>query len=86
MLKEKWMPIIVEHTMKYKKSLKVFKKFTVSMTLESWDEKYFYMTHEFKRNGIIIAEGTSKAAIRNRNGIITPEFVIQKLKEKRGIA
>ena len=75
MLKEKWRPVIIEYTMKYRKSLKVFKKFTVSMTLEYWDEKYFYMTHEFKKNGIIIAEGTSKAAIRNHNGVVVPEAV-----------
>jgi len=83
MFKEKWMPIIAEHTMTYKKPLSVFSKFTVSMHLESSDEKYFYMTHEFKRGDKLIAHGTSKAVIKGREGIVPPDIVIEKVTNYR---
>ncbi len=51
MLKEKWIPDISEHTMKYKKALKVFKKYTIQMEVTGWDEKSFKMLHTFICSG-----------------------------------
>lgn len=76
MMKRGWMPIIAEHTMSYKKPLGVFKKFTSTMELTHWDEKYFYMTHCFSIAEKIIAEGASKGVIRGKEGVIAPQDVI----------
>jgi acyl-CoA thioesterase FadM len=79
MVKNGWAPIISEHTMNYKKSLKLFQRYQVSMELKEWDQKYFYMTHLFKCNDRIIAEGTSVGVIRGKQGVVSPQDVIEAL-------
>ena len=76
MLKKKWMPIIADHTMTYKKPLKVLERFQVSLAVTHWDDKFFYMTHTFTAGGRVVAEGTSKGVIRAREGVVKPEDVI----------
>lgn len=81
MLKEKWMPIITEHTMTYKKALKLFQQYEVSMQVSAWDERSFFMKHTFTIGDRIIAEGTSVGVIRGRNGVIEPKKVLAKVKQ-----
>ena len=84
MRKHRWIPIIAEHTMIYRKSLKLFSPFRVSMELTHWDDKFFYMTHLFAQGDRLIAEGTSKGVVRARDGVIPPEHVIEAVKRVRG--
>jgi len=77
MLKRKWIPVIAEHTMSYKKPLGVFDSFDVELAVNHWDEKYFYMTHTFIKDGRIVAEGTSKGCIYARGkGVVRPADAI----------
>lgn len=76
MLKKKWMPMIADHTMTYKKPLKMLERFHVSLAVTHWDEKFFYMTHTFISGDRVVAEGTSKAVIRSREGVVKPAEVI----------
>jgi YbgC/YbaW family acyl-CoA thioester hydrolase len=84
MRKHKWMPLVAEHTMEYRKSLKLFESFKVSMELTHWDEKFFYMTHLFMQGEKLIAQGTSKGVIRSQTGVVEPELVIAAVKKLRG--
>lgn len=78
MLKQHWMPIITEHTMKYKKALKLFQKYTVTMAVTGWDERSFDMAHTFHVGDRVVAEGTSKGVIYSKkDGIIPPEQVME---------
>jgi acyl-CoA thioesterase FadM len=86
MAKRGWMPIIADHTMTYKKPLKVMEKFDVSLMLTHWDEKFFYMTHVFKSGDRVIAEGTSKGVIRSREGVVMPADVIAAVEASRTAA
>ena len=83
MMKNNWIPVISEHTMKYKKPLKTFQKYTLKMEISDWDEKYFYMLHTFIVGDRVVAEGTSKGCILAKEGVITPENVMEKVKEQR---
>lgn len=76
MLKKKWMPMIADHTMTYKKPLKMLERFHVSLAVTHWDEKFFYMTHTFTSGDRVVAEGTSKGVIRSREGVVNPADVI----------
>ncbi len=83
MMKKKWIPVISEHTMKYKKPLSLFEKYTVSMEIIGWDEKYFHMTHTFIVGDRVVAEGTSSGAILSKkDGVISPDQVIQAAKNR----
>lgn len=85
MIKKGWMPVVVEHTMQYRKSLGVFAKFKLSTEVSHWDEKFFFMTHRFTLNEKIIAEGTSKGAVRGKTGVIAPQEVIAAVLADRGM-
>lgn len=83
MIKKGWIPIVAEHTMTYRKPLKVFQRFELRGSLTHWDEKFFYMIHTFTRDGFTIAEGTSKGTIRARSGVVPPAEVIEAVKSSR---
>lgn len=83
MIRRKWNPIIADHTMTYKKPLGCFTRFDVIMTLESWDEKYFYMKHLFRRDDVVIAEGTSRGVVLSKSGVIPPADVLAAVNEDR---
>ena len=85
MVRRKWMPIIAEHTMTYKKPLKLFERFEVSLVVTHWDEKYFYMTHTFRAGDRVVAIGTSKGVIKSRQGVVDPLNVMQAVEKSRGI-
>jgi acyl-CoA thioesterase FadM len=84
MLKNKWMPMVADHTMTYKKPLALLERFQVTMSVTHWDEKFFYMTHAFTAGGRLVAEGTSKAVVRARDGVVKPDDVLTALKKSRG--
>jgi acyl-CoA thioesterase FadM len=79
MQKEGWMPVIAEHTMKYKRSLKPFQKYEVTMEIIGWDEKYFHMIHTFFVGDKVVAEGTSIGCVISKGGTISPEYVMAKV-------
>ncbi len=81
MRKRGWFPVIAEHTMSYKKSLHLFERYIAEMELTHHDEKYFYMTHTFRTKDRIAASGTSRGAIRSREGVIPPEQVLAAITE-----
>jgi acyl-CoA thioesterase FadM len=84
MFKRGWMPMVAEHTMTYKRPLKLFERFEVKLELTSWDEKFFYMTHTFTSGDRIVAQGTSKAVLRSRDGVLAPADVIAVLEAQQG--
>ncbi len=86
MVKEKWAPIITEHTMSYKRSLNLFSRFDLVMQLTHWDERSFYMSHQFIVGDRIVAHGTAVGVIRSRDGVVPPEEVLARVREERGLA
>lgn len=85
MVKEKWAPIITEHTMSYKRSLNLFQKFDLVMQLTHWDERCFYMSHQFIVGDRIVAHGSSTGVIRSRDGVVPPETVLARVRTERGL-
>jgi len=85
MIKKKWMPIIAEHTMTYRRPLKVFQKFDLEMDISHWDDKFFHCRHRFIVEGKVVAEGTSKGLFKGKEGIITPKQVFTTLAGIRDI-
>ncbi|GAA6136047.1 thioesterase family protein [Oceaniserpentilla sp. 4NH20-0058] len=79
MIKNKWNPIIAEHSMEYIRPLNLFDKVEVSMKITHWDEKFFYCTHEFHKDEKLIAKGTSRALVISKQGSLSPEFILQEV-------
>ena len=81
MLKRRWSPIVSQHTMDYKKALRPFQRYRVSMTITHWDERYFYATHTFSIGERIVAQGTSQALILGQESVVAPEVVVESLRQ-----
>ena len=79
MLKNKWSPIISEHTMTYLRPIKVFSKVDIHMNISHFDEKYFYCTHQFYLADKLMAQGTSKALVISQGGSLTPQFTMDQV-------
>ena len=79
MLKENWMPVIAEHTMKYKKALTLFQKYRVEMEVTGWNEKSFHMLHTFIVEDRVVAQGTSQGVIVSKTGVVAPVDVMDKV-------
>ncbi len=84
MIVEKWMPVISEHTMKYKKALTLFQKYEIKMEITGWDERSFQMVHTFIVGDRVVAEGTSLGVIVSKSGVIPPVDVMEKVVERLG--
>lgn len=76
MFKHGWIPLIAHHTMTYKKPLKLFALYDVSMNIVKWDDKYFHCKHTFMQGDKLIAEGESLGVLRAQNGVLAPADVI----------
>lgn len=81
MKQKKWVPLISYHDMNFKASLKLFQRFTLDMEIRDYDEKYFYSDHVFRVGNKIIAKGRSESVIRGREGVISPQQVVEAVKE-----
>ena len=82
MLREKWMPVIAEHTMTYKKPLKLLQKYEVRLEITGWDERAFDMLHTFLVGNRIVAQGTSRGVIVGKNGVVAPADVMDRVNER----
>ncbi|WP_375749163.1 acyl-CoA thioesterase [Vibrio sp. HN007] len=82
MYQRKWIPVISEHTMKYKKPLNMFQKYRVTMEITDWNEKYFNMIHTFYVGDRIVAEGTSIGCVLSKQGVIPPEQVMDTVNKR----
>jgi acyl-CoA thioesterase FadM len=82
MIHESWMPVISEHTMKYKKPLKLFQKYEIKMEVKGWDDRSFLMLHTFFVGNRVVAEGTSVGVILSKSGVVSPIKVMKKISER----
>ncbi len=72
MFKRGWMPLIAEHTMTYKKPLRLFDRYQVRLEVTHSDEKYMYMQHTFTQGERIVATGTSKGCVFAKGEGVVP--------------
>lgn len=81
-------PVVVSESIRFKKSLELFQKFTLVSTIESWDEKDFYISQRFivnKKLGTtlsseLVAEGFIKGRFkqRGRQGSVPTSEIFEK--------
>ena len=81
MIKNKWSPIVAEHTMTYLRPIKVFEKIDIHMEITHLDEKYVHCSHHFYKGENLMAQGTSKALIISKTGSLSPQYTLDKVVE-----
>jgi acyl-CoA thioesterase FadM len=81
---QRWMPLIAEQDVRYKKPLKMFQKFVVSLEITHWDQRYFYMVHRITSGGVVYVEARTKNVVLSKAGVLKPDDVWDSLSALRG--
>lgn len=70
--KQGYYPVVSSEGIRFRKSLKVFESFDLVTRIEAWDEKDFYISQMFVRDGEVVAEGIIKGRFlqRGRRGSV----------------
>jgi acyl-CoA thioesterase FadM len=74
-----WYPVVVEESMVFRRSLKVFDRYEVRTEVISWDEKQIVMQQAFWRNDVEVATGIVKARFLKISGGSVPTSDLLKL-------
>lgn len=59
-------PVVFSESIRFKKSLQPFQTFKMITTIESWDEKDFFISQKFVVKGDLIAEGYIRGRFKQR--------------------
>lgn len=65
-------PLILSESMVFKRSLNYFNSYQLETQVVSWDEKFFYITQKFLKDGELVSSGHVRACFkkRGRKGIV----------------
>ena len=75
-LRQKWMPVVAGVTIRFRRSLAPFDRFTLRTRLVGWDARWLYLEQRFLRGDEVIAVAAVRAAIKRRGGTVPVEEVI----------
>ena len=70
-----WRPIAAAATIRYRRSLLPFQRFTVRTRVVCWDEKWLYFRHVIECRGEVAAVGYVRGLLRGREGNVAPREV-----------
>ena len=59
------LPVLASQKIIYKKPLKIWTKFSITLVLEGWDDKWIYHRQVFEQNGQVCCIGFTKVAFWN---------------------
>ena len=71
-----WRPIAAAATIRYRRSLLPFQRFTVRSRVVCWDEKWLYFRHVIERRGELCAIGYVRGLLRGREGNVAPAQIL----------
>lgn len=72
-----WYPVVAASTMKYRRSLTLGQRFTVTTRVLGWDDRVVYLDQVFERGEDLVARGLVAGRFLSRSGerIPAPEVV-----------
>lgn len=76
MMRLKWTPVVGAVTLRFRRGLDPWMRFTLHSRVLGWDEKWFYLEQQFLRDGEVYASGLVRALFRGREGSLTAETVL----------
>lgn len=77
-MKRGWLPVLGETQMVYFKALGLFQSFEIHSYLESYDDKWFVLRQEFRRNNQLMAEGLIRGLFRDSKGNkVSPQKILE---------
>ena len=71
--KKGWYPVLAAETIRFKRSLTLFQKFTIRTCVIGWDERSIYLEQQFVSNGKLVAKAVVDARfLKKKGGSVTP--------------
>jgi acyl-CoA thioesterase FadM len=70
--REGWIPLVAAQSIRYRRPLKRFQRFTLTTHLAGWDEKWFFIEHKIERKGRMMAFGAARCCFRGEGGVVAP--------------
>lgn len=71
-LKHKWVVIMGGQKIIYRKPVKLFKRFQITMQFTGWDDKWLYAAHVFRQSEEVKCVSFSKIGFRCRGKMMSP--------------
>jgi acyl-CoA thioesterase FadM len=75
-LRSRWRPLVGAVWVTYRRSLPLFSVFWITSRLVCWDEKWFYIEQTFSGRHGVAAVGWVKGVLRDAQGNVDPQRVI----------
>ncbi len=72
-----WRPIAAAATIRYRRSLLPFQRFTVRTRVVCWDEKWLYFRHAIEARGELCAVAYVRGLLRGKEGIVSPAQILE---------
>lgn len=82
-IKKGWISPLSRIDIRYNRPLKLFQKFTVSVSLIRIDEKFVYLYQEFRSDGKVVAQALVASALREKRKIVPVEQYLTPLGYRR---
>ena len=76
-VRSRWQPLLGAVWITYRRSLPLFSAFGLTSRLVCWDDRWFYIEQTFTNRKGLAAVGWVKGILRNAQGTIDPQRVIE---------
>ena len=74
---KRWMPLVGSVWITYRRSLPLFSAFEITSRMVCWDKKWFYLEQSFTGSHGLAAVGWVKGVLRDTQGTVDPQQVIE---------
>lgn len=71
-LRKKLVVILGGQKIIYRRPVKIFRRFRLSMRIVGWDERWMYAAHYFEQSGKIRCVSFAKIGLRSKDGLYSP--------------
>lgn len=75
LLRRRWQPVLNAVEITFIRPLAPLQRFSISLRVLGWDEKYLYLEHRFESPGTLHAVSLGRAAFVGRDGVVAPSVV-----------
>ncbi|MBP2303481.1 thioesterase family protein [Azospirillum picis] len=75
-LNKRWQPVLGGATVRYRRPLRPFQRFTLVSRVLCWDEKYIFIEHRMESRKGLAALAVVQGAFVGRSGVVPPAEVL----------
>lgn len=81
--KKGWYPVLAAETIRFKRSLKLWQRFTIRTKVVGWDDRSIYLEQHFISKGNLVAKAVVDARfLSKKGGAVTTDELLQFLEIK----